>query len=299
MNAKRSRPRDEEDDEDTSLPRMTLGEHLDELRRRLVRASLVLGIGVLVAFFYNADLFRFIKAPYDRALEETNSTALGGMQGLAPTDGFMSSMKLAFIAALVVTSPWILAQLWGFVAAGLYPRERRGVRIFFPISVGLFALGCAFAYLIVLPVGMRFLIRWNAHLGLASTFGVGQYLSLCLALLFGLGLAFELPLLMLFLQATGIVERGTFSKHWRIAVLTAFVLAMILTPDTSPVSMTVVAIPLVALFFIGVWGGRFVGDDKIPFRIWHVWPMLLLAAAMGALFWYRAQIYHWASTLFS
>lgn len=291
------------DDVDSDLPRMTLGEHLDELRRRVVRASLALAAGIVVAFVFHAELFQFVKEPYDRAIVDTAPSgsvqAPGGMQGLGPTDGFMSSMKLAFIAALVLTSPYVLLQLWGFVAAGLYPHERRGVRVFFPISLGLFGLGCFFGYLIVLPVGMRFLIRWNLHLGLTSQFGVSQYLSLVLALLFGLGLAFELPLLMLFLQSTGIVERATFARQWRIAVLTAFILAMILTPDTSPVSMTIVAIPLVALYFLGVWGGRFVGDDKVPFRPWHVWPLLLLLGGMGALFWFRDPIYHWASTLFT
>jgi sec-independent protein translocase protein TatC len=284
-------------DPEESLPRMTLGEHLDELRRRVVRAALALALGIVAAFFFHKEIFLFVKRPYDDALAATKATA--SMQGLGPLDGFMASMKLCFLASAVATGPYVLAQLWGFVAAGLYPKEKRGVRVFFPISLVLFAVGCVFAYVIVLPIGMRFLIGWNKNLDLSVSFGVGPYLSLCISLVFGLGVAFELPLLMLFVQAVGIFGRGTFLRHWRVAVLTAFVLAMVLTPDTSPVSMTLVALPLVALYFLGAYGGKFVGAGRIPFRFWHAWPVLLVAALMGALFWFRGEIAAWAGRLFS
>jgi sec-independent protein translocase protein TatC len=280
-----------------ALPRMTLGEHLDELRRRVVRSVLVLGLGIVVAFVFHAEIFRFVRRPYDEAIAQ--SGAIGKLQGLGPLDGFMASMTLAFLAALVATSPFVLAQLWGFVSAGLYPKERRVVRIFFPVSVSLFALGCAFAYLIVLPIGMRFLMGWNVGVDVGNSFGVRQYLGLCLSLVFGLGLAFELPLAILFLEATGIVPRAAFARHWRMAVLVAFVLAMVLTPDTSPVSMTLVAVPLVALYFLGVWGGRFVGEGKQRFRVVHAWPLFLLLLGIGALFWFRAEITAWAARVFS
>jgi sec-independent protein translocase protein TatC len=276
---------------------MTLGEHLEELRRRVVRAALALALGVVAAFVFHAEIFRFVRRPYDEAIAAAEGG--GRLQGLGPLDGFMASMTLAFLAALVATSPYVLSQLWGFVSAGLYPKERRVVRVFFPVSVSLFALGCAFAYLIVLPIGMRFLMGWNAGVDVANSFGVRQYLGLCLSLIFGLGLAFELPLVILFLEATGIVRRETFARQWRMAVMVAFVLAMVLTPDTSPVSMTLVALPLVALYFLGVWGGRFVGEGRREFRWVHAWPLALVAAALGALFWFRADVTAWASRLFS
>jgi sec-independent protein translocase protein TatC len=262
-----------------------------------VRAVVVLALGIVVAFVFHAQIFRFVRRPYDDAIAASETA--GRLQGLGPLDGFMASMTLAFLAALVATSPYVLSQLWGFVSAGLYPRERRVVRVFFPVSVSLFALGCAFAYLIVLPIGMRFLMGWNEGVEVGNSFGVRQYLGLCLSLVFGLGLAFELPLAILFLEATGIVRRETFARHWRMAVFVSFVLAMVLTPDTSPVSMTLVALPLVALYFLGVWGGRFVGEDRQRFRLRHAWPLLLIGAGLGALFWFRSEITAWAARVFS
>ena len=276
---------------------MTLGEHLDELRRRVLRGAFALAAGIVVALVFHKELFAFIRRPYDEALASMH--AVGQMQSIGPMDGFLSSMKLVFLGGLVGTAPFWLAQLWGFIAAGLYPTERRAVRVFFPMSVALFGLGCVFAYLIVLPIGLRFLMSWNAHMGVGANWSVGDYLSLCLALAFGLGLAFELPLLMLFVQATGIIERATLAKSWRLAVLSAFVIAMIITPDTSPVSMTLVATPLVALYFLGVYGGRFVGEERVPFRPWHAWPILLAAGALTALFWFRNDLTAWAGRLWS
>jgi sec-independent protein translocase protein TatC len=284
-------------DPDQELPRMTLGEHLDELRRRVLKGAAALAVGIVVGLVFHQELFAFIRKPYDEAL--TAMRATGQIQGIGPMDGFLSSMKLCFLGGLVGTSPFWLAQLWGFVAAGLYPRERKAVRLFFPVSVGLFALGCVFAYLIVLPIGLRFLLSWNANMGISGNWGVDGYLSLCLMLAFGLGLAFELPLLMLFVQATGIIERRTLTRSWRLAVLSAFVIAMIITPDTSPVSMTLVAVPLVALYFLGVHGGRFVGEEREPFRVWHAWPLVLAAGALTALFWFRADLTAWAGSLWT
>jgi sec-independent protein translocase protein TatC len=146
---------------------------------------------------------------------------------------------------------------------------------------------------------MRFLMGWNTGVDVGNSFGVRQYLGLCLSLVFALGLAFELPLAILFLEATGIVRRETFARQWRMAVFVAFVLAMLLTPDTSPVSMTLVAVPIIALYFLGVWGGRFVGEDKQRFRLIHAWPLVLLALGIGALFWFRAEITAWAAGIFS
>lgn len=289
-------PSDDDDPEDR-LPRMTLGEHLEELRRRVVRGAIAIALGTAIAFVFYKDVFAFAIEPYREALRELG--AKGDLQSLSPLDGFLQVMKLSVLLGLVGTSPLWLLQMWGFVSAGLYPHEKSGVRVFFPISVGLFFLGCVCAYLLVLPVGMRFLIAWNRGIDMPANFAIDLYLSMCLTLVVGMGIAFELPLLMLFLQATGIVERATFARSWRLAVLSAFVVSMVVTPDPTPVSQCLMAFPLVGLYVLGVWGGRFVGASKEPFTLWKAWPLLLGAAAMGALLWYRHDISHWATRLFS
>lgn len=288
-------PADAPDPEDT-LPRMTLTEHLDELRRRLVRAALALVVGMVVAFVFNRQVFEFAIAPYREALSDAGGD--GRLQSLGPLDTFVEVMKLCFLVGFIGTSPYVLAQMWGFIAAGLYDHERRAVRLFFPISIGLFALGCATAYLMIFPVGLRFLIGFSQGLGVSSGFGVDRYLSMCLSVVFGLGLAFELPLVMLFLQATGIVETGTFRKGWRLAILMAFVISMLLTPDPTPISQFLMALPLVALYFLGVWGGRFVGEGRRKFRVVDVWPLVLTVGTLVTLFVFRRDLTALAARLF-
>lgn len=283
-------------DPEDSLPRMTLTEHLDELRRRLVRAALALVLGMVVAFVFYKHVFAFATEPYVEALREAGGD--GRLQSLAPLDTFVEVMKLAFLVGFIVTSPYVLAQMWGFIAAGLYDHERRVVRIFFPVSIGLFALGCATAYLMIFPVGLRFLIGFSKGLGVSTGFGVDRYLSMCLSVVFGLGLAFELPLVMLFLQATGIVETGTFRRGWRLAILSAFVIAMVLTPDPTPVSQCLMALPLVALYFLGVYGGRFVGTGRRAFRVLDAWPLVLTVGTLVTLFVFRRDLTSFAARLF-
>ncbi len=275
-------------DPEATLPRMTLGEHLDELRRRVGRSVLAVVIATIAAFCFNDALWTQAVAPYNEAM--AGAGASGSLQTLSPLDGFIQPFKLAFIVAIVVSSPYVLWQMWGFIAAGLYVHEKKAVRVFFPASLVLFAAGVATAFLVVLPVGLRFLIGFGQSHGMGSSFAVGEYLSLGLSLLFGLGIAYQLPIVMVFLQAMGIVERETLRKGWRVAVLTAFVLAMVLTPDPSPVSQTIMAGPLVGLYFLGVWAGRFVGEHRERFSALRAWPLLVAVLALVALFVYRRDL---------
>lgn len=289
-------PVPEAPDPEETLPRMTLSEHLDELRTRLVRAVIALVGGLVAALCFYKTLFAAAAEPYQEAMRGLGLE--GELQAISPLDVFVQTMKLSFLVSLVVTAPYVLWQMWGFVAAGLYPRERKGVRFFFPISVAFFALGCLTAFLVMLPIGLRFLISFGQGLGVKSDFAVGDYLSLCLSLVFGMGIAFQTPLVMLFLQSTGIVERATLARAWRLATLLAFALAMVLTPDPSPVSQVLMATPLIALYGLGVYGGRFVGEDRETFRWWHAWPAVLLVAALVTLFFYRQALVGLADRLF-
>ncbi|MBL9087697.1 MAG: twin-arginine translocase subunit TatC, partial [Planctomycetia bacterium] len=279
-------------DPEAALPRMTLGEHLDELRRRVGRSVLAVVAATIAAFCFNDALWSQAVAPYNEAIGAAGLGADGTsrLSTISPLDGFIQPFKLAFIVAIVVSSPYVLWQMWGFIAAGLYAHEKKAVRVFFPASLVLFAAGVATAFLVVLPVGLRFLIGFARSHGMASNFAVGEYLSLGLSLLFGLGIAYQLPIVMVFLQAMGIVERETLRKGWRVAVLTAFVLAMVLTPDPSPVSQTIMAGPLVGLYFLGVWAGRFVGERRERFTVLRAWPLLVAVLALVALFVYRRDL---------
>ncbi len=283
-------------DPDPSLPRMSLPEHLDELRVRLMRAVLALFVAMVASFVFWKPIWEFVRRPFDEAARLQGLTD-ATLQAIGPGDGFLGVLKLCFLAGAVVAAPVVLWQLWGFIAAGLYRHERRVVRLFFPVSVGLFALGVVLAYVILIPFGLRFLIGWNVGMNVATNFRIQEYVSTCLTMVFGMALLFELPLVMLFLQATDIVQPKTFKKGWRFAVLLSFVAGMFLT-DPSPITQIMMAIPVVGLYFLGIWGGLFVGPDKRTFRWYHTWPLLLGALLITLLLIFSAEISDWAAAFF-
>lgn len=283
-------------DPEAELPRMSLPEHLTELRVRVVRSVLALFIAMFVAFFFKDQIWAFVLRPYQEA------AALAGIDGARlhafdPGEGFLQILKLCFLVGLVAAAPLILWQMWGFVAAGLYQHEQRTVRVFFPISIVLFFMGVVAAYRLLIPFGLRFLIGWNQDLGMETTFRISSYLSTCLTMVFAMGFLFELPLLMLFMQATDLVERKTLKKGWRWAVLLSFVVAMFLT-DPSPITQIMMAIPVVGLYMLGVWGGRFVGEKAEQFRIWKAWPLMLGLGIYAALLIFADPLNDWAAEIF-
>ena len=278
------------------MPRMSLPEHLDELRARMIKSSLAVVIGMLLSFFFWKELMEFVKAPYIDAANRVGLDA-AELMALAPAAGFVAVLKLCFLCGIVLVSPIVLWQMWGFVSAGLYDNEKRAVRIFFPVSIGLFALGALSAYLLLIPFGLRFLMSWNVELGVASNFSISEYISSCLTAVFGMGLVFELPLVMLFLQATDIVQRKTFANNWRWAVVLAFVLGMFLT-DPSPVTQILMAMPIVGLYFLGIWGGRFVGVDAEAFKLYKAWPLVLSAALFAAMLIWADELNDIAAEIF-
>ena len=276
-------------DPSNPLPRMTLGEHLDELRGRLMKSVIALIAMMLASFFAWRSIWEFVRQPYVKAMA-MQGVADAKLLSIDPGEGFLSILKLCFLVGVVVASPVVLWQMWGFIAAGLYKHERRLVRIFFPVSLGLFAVGVVMAYTVLIPFGLRFLIGFNLDMpSVTSEFRIETYISTCLTMVFGMAVLFELPLVMLFLQATNIVSQKTFWKGWRVAVLLAFVVGMFLT-DPSPVTQVLMAIPVVGLYFLGCWGGDFVGEDRRTFRWYHSWPIVLGAVLVTLLIVYADDI---------
>ncbi len=172
-------------------------------------------------------------------------------QSLAITEPFMIWVKAGVIAGLFLASPWVFYQLWTFVAAGLYPHEQRYVHVFLPISLGLFLSGILLAYFFVFDPVLQFLFAFNAQTGIEPQPRVSEWLSFVLILPLGFGIAFQLPLLMLFLNRIGLIDVSTYLVHWRIAIMVIFILAMFLTP-ADPISMLLLAVPLTILYFGGV-----------------------------------------------
>ncbi|MEL7497263.1 MAG: twin-arginine translocase subunit TatC [Planctomycetota bacterium] len=185
-------------------------------------------------------------------------------QALSPTEGFFVWLKAGLFTGLTIAGPWIFYQIWAFVAAGLYPHERKYIHIFLPISIVLFVAGVLLAFYFVFQPVLGFLFSFNRSLGIAPQMRIGEWLSFALFLPLGFGIAFQLPLVMLFLNRIDLIKVETYLGHWRISVMVIFVLSMFLTP-ADPISLLLLAIPLTLLYFLGIGMCYWLPTPKNPF----------------------------------
>ena len=185
-------------------------------------------------------------------------------QSLGVSEPFFVWMKAGLFAGIILAGPWVFYQLWSFVAAGLYPHEQKYVHIFLPISIGLFVAGVLLAFYFVFQPVLGFLFSFNQQMGIAPQMRINDWLSFVMFLPLGFGLAFQLPLIMLFMNRIGLFQVEDYLKKWRIAVMIIFVLAMILTP-ADPISMLLLAIPLTLLYFLGIGMCKWMPRNKNPF----------------------------------
>lgn len=170
---------------------------------------------------------------------------------LSTQEGFMIYIKAALLTGAVLSSPWVFFWLWSFVAAGLYPHEKKYVYIFLPFSLGLFFLGAAMAFFFVFDPVLNFLLGYNRWLGIDPDPRITEWLNFVLILPLGFGISFQLPLVMLFLERIGIFSEAIYRSNWRIAVLVIFAVSMVLTP-ADPYSMVLMAVPLTVLYYGGI-----------------------------------------------
>jgi sec-independent protein translocase protein TatC len=235
------------------LPGMSLMEHLEELRKRLMWAIGYLLVGCAIAYFLRGPLIALIQKP----LVDIGLT----MTMTHPTDAFNFIIKTSLVAGAIFASPFILYQVWLFISPGMYAHEKKYVVPFMGATIFLFLAGAFFGYRFVLPGAMKFLI-----LGFGKNFThmitIDDYTGFFLAVILGLGITFEMPILIFFLALFGIVDGKFLLKHFRYAVLAIFVVAAVICPDPSPVGMCLFASPMLVLYFIGVAIAFFVHPDR-------------------------------------
>lgn len=229
--------------ERTELPGMSLMEHLDELRKRLIRAVLFLVIGMAVAYAFHDKLYGMVQKPLTDLHLQLNFTH--------PTDGLNLSLKTALYGGAILSSPFILYQLWLFIAPGLYQNEKKYVWPFMAATVGLFLLGAWFGYRWVLPEGLKVLI-FGFGKNLNPIITIEDYTSFFLAVILGLGACFELPIVIFFLALFGIVDAKFLWKNVRYAIMIIFVIAAIICPTPDPFGMCLFASPMLALYFVSI-----------------------------------------------
>ncbi len=182
-------------------------------------------------------------------------------------EGFMSYMKVCFFAGLLLASPWVFYQLWLFIAAGLYPHERKYVHVYLPMSIALFLLGALAGYFYAFPLMLDFLIGFNKWLGIGFSPRLSEYISMAMLMPLMFGISFQLPMVMVFLERIGVCTEETYRKNWRIAVLVISVASMVLTTSPDPWSMLLLMIPLMLLYVFGIYLCRFrIGGPASPIR---------------------------------
>ena len=238
-------PRPPAGGEDDELPRMSLLDHLEELRRRLSAALLAVFIGFLACWYFAKPIFGWLARPLTQFLPPGETLAFTSL-----TDPFMLYIKVALLAGIFLASPVVLLQLWLFIAPGLYRNERRVAIPFIVFTTAFFLLGGWFGYAVAFPMVCRFLLSVGSEFRQVLT--INSYFSMASKIILGLGLVFEMPVLILFLARLGIVTHRFLLRHFRYAVLGIFIVAAVITPTPDIATQSVFAVPMIGLYLLGV-----------------------------------------------
>jgi len=230
-------------------------EHLIELRARLMRALIGLGVVLLGLMPFSRQIYTWLAQPLISHLPNGQS-----MIATNPAGAFFAPLKLTFFVAVFIAVPWLLYQLWAFVAPGLYAREKRLAVPLLATSVLLFYIGCAFAYFLVLPAVFHFLTTFRPEV-IAITPDANAYLDFVLAIFFAFGSSFELPVAMVILTLLGWITPQQFKDGRGYAIVGIFVLAAVLTPP-DVVSQLMLAIPMCLLYELGIHASRWLVPAK-------------------------------------
>jgi len=301
---------------------MSLGDHLEELRARLILAVLGLLVGTVVSLIFGTQILKFIEIPYEIAvrnrlqvtqtpeieneilgfvhvffqtlttrlasdpnaadklkldpdqvglLQDVSTQAIhawvqethGGMRdkplpfehqrkSMAPAEAFIAYMKVSLVSGLILTAPWVFYQIWAFVAAGLYPIERRYVYRAIPFSTALFIIGALFFLFVIARYTLAFFLSFGDAVSVASTWTLQKYISFVTILMLVFGVAFQTPIAILILVRTGLVSIATLRRHRKYVIVGLAFVSAVATPSPEPISMVALLIPLYALYELGI-----------------------------------------------
>ncbi|WP_158820573.1 twin-arginine translocase subunit TatC [Granulicella sp. S156] len=225
------------------LPGMSLMEHLEELRKRIFWSVGYLAIGMVIAYAFHVRIIAALQKPLTDVGQKMTMTH--------PTDSIDILIKSSAIVGAILASPFILYQIWLFISPGMYTNEKKYVWPFMGATVGLFLSGSWFGYRYVLPGAMKVLLL-EIGKDYNHMITIDEYTGFFLAVILGLGITFELPVLIFFLALFGIVDGKFLLKHFRYAILAIFLIAAIICPTPEPIGMCLFASPMLALYFLGV-----------------------------------------------
>ena len=284
------------DEEEAGMVRMSFLEHLEELRTRVIRALMGLVVAFVACLAFANQIWKFISAPAIDALKSTGASP--NLVFIKPTEAFaIIWMKAPMLVSLFVASPWLLYQVWSFIAPGLYRRERRWAAPFVVFTAGLFMLGGAFAYFVAFRFGLEFLLSIGRDINVTPMITATEYFDLFVNATLGIGLVFELPVLLFFLTLLRIVSPRLLIRHTRYAILGITLLAAVVTPTPDIFNMMLFAVPMVGLYFVGVLASYLLvlhrEKRRFPWKTVAYWALVLAAAMAAALYFAVARYgYH-------
>lgn len=325
--------KDPDDEEDDGMLRMSFLDHLGELRSRIIRALVGFGLIFLVCLVFSNQLWLVVQAPAVDAFKrltvqaqqaddekvaevckppatETNSTACaeavktaktpkqsGSLVGIDPMEQFsILWMWTPLVASLFVGSPWILYQIWAFIAPGLYKSERRWAVPFVLTTAGLFITGGLFAYFVAFRFGLTFLLGLGGFAGIKPMISIDKYFELFVDVMLGVSAVFEMPIIIFFLVLLRLASPKFLMEHSRYAILAIVIIAAIITPTPDVFNLMLFAVPMSLLFFVGVFAGYLLvlHREKRKFPWGKVLPYILaLLVILGIAGWVLVTKYHY------
>lgn len=220
-------------------------EHIEELRKRLLIAFLSLIAAIIGSFFFAQPLLAWFAMPIG---------GLKALQSIEITENMTAAMRVSLLSGMILASPVVFYQFLAFVLPGLNEKEKKYLWIFLPAMVLFFIVGAAFAFYVILPAAIPFLINF---LGIRTAVRTGSYIQFTTGLIFWIGVSFELPVIIYILAKLGIVKASVLLEQWRIAIVICAIAAMLITPTTDPANMMLVMVPLILLYFLSVFCAKF------------------------------------------
>jgi sec-independent protein translocase protein TatC len=278
------------------MVRMSFLEHLEELRKRILHSIYGLAAVYLCCLLFASKLYEVLAGPFVAAMEEMGKVEGVRLVALTPTETFyLLYVKLPLIVGVFLASPWLMYQAWAFISPGLYQRERRWAAPFIFSTATLFVLGGVFGYFVALRFALAFLLGIGTSLGVDQMISIDAYANIVMTIILGLGLVFQMPVVIFFLTLIRLVTPDFLLNNVRYAILIIFVVAAAITPTTDVVNMIVFAGPMILLFYVGIFASYLLvlsrEGRRLPAKFWLGVLIVLLLAAAAAGYYLQLQGY--------
>jgi sec-independent protein translocase protein TatC len=270
---------------DDGMLRMSILEHLEELRTRIIRALIGFGVAFVACMLFASQLWKLVQAPGVAAFKEIGS---GGFVAIGVMERFsIIYVWTPFVAAIFLAFPWVIYQAWAFISPGLYPRERKWAVPFIACTGGLFLCGGLFAYFVAFRYALVFLLGVGEDANVTSLISIDDYFTNFVNVMLGISVIFELPVIIFFLTLIRVASPSFLMRHSDYAILAIVILAAAITPSPDAFNLTLFSVPMILLYFLGVFASYLLvlrrEGRKFPWKIFFVWLAAVMAVAAIAM----------------